>query len=63
MKADYASLSPREKAQADFRHGGGQHENPYPPGPEHDAYMMEMGRLWESDFKAEREQHNQEPSA
>ena len=46
MKESYAKLSPRGKAQSDYRQGSGHDANPYPKGSsEREAYMLEMGHL------------------
>jgi hypothetical protein len=51
MKACYKTLSPRGKAQYDYRHGSGHDANPYRQGtPEHEQYMLEMGRLQDAEL-------------
>lgn len=53
MKEGYSKLSPRGKAQSDYRQGSGHDANPYPQGTaEHEAYMMEMGRLQDAELRA-----------
>lgn len=52
MRAEYEVLSPRGKAQSDYRHGSGHDANPYQKGTaEHDAYMIEMGRLQAAELR------------
>jgi hypothetical protein len=52
MKEGYSKLSPRGKAQSDYRQGSGHDANPYAKGtPERDEYMMEMGRLQELEMR------------
>lgn len=45
----------RQRAQTDFRHGGGQADNPFnatTEGPQREAYAWEMHRLWAQDEQA-----------
>jgi hypothetical protein len=53
MKEGYARLSPRGKAQSDYRQGSGHDANPYTKGtPEREEYMLEMGRLQALELRA-----------
>jgi len=52
MKEGYAKLSPRGKAQSDYRQGSGHDANPYPKGSLwHEQYMMEMARLQQLELR------------
>ena len=59
----YTQLSPQSQAIKDYRHGGGQEDNPYSKTtqrPQWDAYAWKMHELWHNDFKAENQRQPRE---